>query len=88
MALSQLGTTFTTFLFHRWNQRICPSQNDDDVGWKWSDLLVPRSPNSYDQRGMSNLREGSRTTPGLPRSGICFHLRPFASEMNANYAKA
>ncbi|PRP87340.1 hypothetical protein PROFUN_01602 [Planoprotostelium fungivorum] len=27
------------------------------------------------------------TTPGLPRSGICFHLRLFASEMNANYAK-
>ncbi|PRP83205.1 hypothetical protein PROFUN_09369 [Planoprotostelium fungivorum] len=24
MALSQLGMTFTTFLFHRWNQRICP----------------------------------------------------------------
>ncbi|PRP84358.1 hypothetical protein PROFUN_07659, partial [Planoprotostelium fungivorum] len=28
MALSQLGTTFTTFLFHRWNQRICLSQNN------------------------------------------------------------
>ncbi|PRP83206.1 hypothetical protein PROFUN_09370 [Planoprotostelium fungivorum] len=54
---------------------------------KGSDPLVPWSPNSYDQRGMSNLMEGSRTTPGLPRSGICFHLRPFASEMNANYAK-
>ncbi|PRP80628.1 hypothetical protein PROFUN_11571 [Planoprotostelium fungivorum] len=29
----------------------------------------------------SDLREGARTTPGLPRSGICFYLRTFASEM-------
>ncbi|PRP87339.1 hypothetical protein PROFUN_01601 [Planoprotostelium fungivorum] len=29
----------------------------------------------------------NRTTPGLPSSGICFHLRPFASEMNANFNK-
>ncbi|PRP74895.1 hypothetical protein PROFUN_15922 [Planoprotostelium fungivorum] len=29
----------------------------------------------------------NRTTPGLSRSGICFYLRPFASEMSANYAK-
>ncbi|PRP74918.1 hypothetical protein PROFUN_16010 [Planoprotostelium fungivorum] len=32
----------------------------------------------------ARLRE---TTPGLPRSGICFYLRMFASEMSANYAK-
>jgi hypothetical protein len=39
MALSQLGTSFTTFLFHRCNQRICPSQND--VCWGFWPPLAP-----------------------------------------------
>ncbi|PRP78132.1 hypothetical protein PROFUN_13934 [Planoprotostelium fungivorum] len=107
MALSQLEMTFTTFLFDRWNQRICPSQNDDDVGWNRSDPLCTtclRSRQSYHTLGIvfvtrviyhwnqrvsesQNDVSWNRTTPGLPRSGICFYLRTFASEIMANYAK-